>query len=82
MDFIFCATYRHKQMLLALYPQMQGKIYTMKEYADLEKKEDKDIADPWGCSYKVYSNCAKEIKDTLEKIYVKMEEKGLTKKEK
>ena len=79
MDFVFCATYRHKQMILTLYPSMEGKVYTIKEYANAGKKEGIDIADPWGCSYEVYTRCAEEIKENLEKIYEQMEEKGLTK---
>ena len=79
MDFVFCATYRHKQMILTLYPSMEGKVYTIKEYANAGKEEGIDIADPWGCSYEVYTRCAEEIKENLEKIYEQMEEKGLTK---
>ncbi len=75
MDLILCATCHHKEILLLLYPQMRGKIYTMKEYAEIDKKEGIDIADPWGCSYEVYRNCAQEIKETLEKIYIKIEKR-------
>ena len=33
MDVVLCATNSHKQEVLYLYPDMQGKVFTIKEYA-------------------------------------------------
>ena len=68
MDLILCATMQHKQSVLYLYPELKGKIYTMKEYAKLDKDgQDMDIKDPWGYDEFVYRKCASEINECLEK---------------
>lgn len=67
MDVILCATTAHKNNVLNQYPELQGKVYTMKEYAGYPSN-DIDIKDPWGCSYETYRRCAKEIADVIEKI--------------
>lgn len=68
MDLILCATLSHKQSVLCLYPELKGKVYTMKEYAKIDKNgQDMDIKDPWGYDLNVYYNCALEIKECLEK---------------
>ena len=69
MDLILCATQSHKQSVLYLNPSLKGKVYTMKEYAKLDKEgQELDIKDPWGYNENVYKNCAIEIKQCLEKI--------------
>lgn len=69
MDLILCATTSHKQSVLYLYSNLQGKVYTMKEYAKLDKNgQDMDIKDPWGYDEVVYRKCASEIEECLEKI--------------
>ena len=73
MDVILCATTSHKQNVLFLYPNLNGKVYTMKEYAGLDDYgENIDINDPWGYDLNVYYNCAKEIEECLEKIVEKI----------
>lgn len=69
MDLILCATNAHKINVEYLYPNLKGKIYTMKEYAKLDNNgQDMDIKDPWGYDMNVYQNCAKEIEECNEKI--------------
>ncbi len=69
MDLILCATISHKQSVLYLYPQLEGKVFTMKEYAKLDKNgQDMDIKDPWGYDEFVYRKCASEIEECLERI--------------
>lgn len=72
MDIILCATTSHKQNVINRYPKLKEKVYTMKEYAGYSSKE-KDINDPWGCSYETYKKCAKEITECIEKILEKMD---------
>lgn len=73
MDVILCATISHKQSVLYLYPELEGKVFTMKEYAKLDKNgQDMDIKDPWGYDMDVYENCAKEIKECLDIIINKI----------
>ena len=70
MDVILCATLNHKKNIIAMYPELKDKVYTMKEYAGYQEN-DLDIPDPWGYGLDVYKNCAKEIKDCIEKILLK-----------
>ena len=73
MDLILCATVSHKQNVLYLYPELKGKVYTMKEYAKIDKEgQDLDIKDPWGFEEGIYRKCAREIKECLERI-IKLE---------
>lgn len=73
MDIILCATSSHKQSVLYLYPNLNGKVFTMKEYAGLDKNgADLDIKDPWGFDLNVYYNCVNEIYECLEKIIIKL----------
>ena len=67
MDIILCATLNHKKMVVSMYPDLQNKIFTMKEYAGYPSN-DLDISDPWGYGIDVYTNCAKEIKECLDII--------------
>ena len=71
MDLVLCATTRHKELVKVMYPELKGKIYTIKEYADYDK-DDLDINDPWGFNIETYINCAKEIQDCLKKIINKV----------
>lgn len=69
MDLILCATESHKQSVVYMYPELKEKIYTMKEYAKIDKNgQDMDIKDPWGYDINVYQKCAKEIEECLTKI--------------
>lgn len=66
MDLILCATISHKNTVLQIYPNLRGKVYTMKEY--IGNTTDLDIKDPWGYDIDVYRNCASQINDCLEKL--------------
>jgi len=67
MDIILCATTSHKNNVINMYPNLKGKVYTMKEYAGYDNK-DMDIEDPWGYGIETYRECAKEIEDCINKI--------------
>lgn len=71
MDLILCATTNHKNMVGQLYPNLQGKTYTMKEFIE-DTEKGIDIADPWGFDIVVYRKCAAEISKIIEKIIDKM----------
>lgn len=68
MDLILCATHAQLTTLEYMYPEIEHKIFTIKEYAYGPQVEDKDIDDPWGYPITVYEKCAKEIYEALEKI--------------
>ena len=71
MDVILCATYNHKLNVIAMYPELKEKIFTMKEYVGYPEN-DMDISDPWGYGIDVYKKCAKEIEKCIEKILEKV----------
>lgn len=69
MDLVLCATKSHKQTILTMYPDLKGKVYTIKEYAGIDKEGiNVDISDPWGYNMETYNRCANEIYDCLVKI--------------
>jgi len=73
MDIILCATNSHKNMVIAMYPHLVTKIFTMKEYAEIDEDgKNMDIKDPWGYDMETYKNCIEEINMCLEKIIEKL----------
>lgn len=64
---ILTMTRTHKMQVLTAYPQAQGKVYTLKEFAG-EEGYNKDISDPFGMSLKAYKACAAEIRESLTKV--------------
>ena len=63
-DVILVMTERHKQDVIIRYPNLSEKVKLLGEYA--KNKKYKEIDDPWGYSFEVYENCAKEIVDSVE----------------
>lgn len=41
MDLVLCATTTHKSTVLNMYPKLDGKVYTMKEYVGITENRDK-----------------------------------------
>ncbi len=74
MDLILCATRSHKDELLYIYPNLKGKIYTLKEYVNYNREyHDKiNIKDPWGYDIETYRSCVAEIDECLEKLLTKI----------
>lgn len=64
-DLILTMTRRHKAQILELDPSACGKIFTLKEFAQVE--DELDISDPYGQSLEVYRRCAAEIEESLNK---------------
>ena len=76
MDLVLCATRYHKQDVLELYPELQGKVFTMKEYVEYNEQnhDEIDIADPWGYDKETYLECSKEISECIELLLKKIKE--------
>ncbi len=74
MDIILCATVKHKIAVLDIYPELENKVYTMKEYIDYERQyHDKiDIKDPWGYDVETYRYCLSEIDECVNKLIEKI----------
>lgn len=74
MDLILCATSSHKNSVLSIYPEIEGRVYTLKEYVGYNKKYHKkiDLDDPWGYGEDVYRFCASEINECLDLLLKKI----------
>ena len=74
MDLILCTTSRHKRDVLRIYPELEGKVFTMKEYVgyDREYHDKIDIKDPWGYDIETYRSCIAEIDECLELLIKKI----------
>lgn len=71
MDLILCATNSHKKLLTQMYPNLKERIFTMKEYVQIDKN-DLDIKDPWGYDISVYRYCAGQIDKCIELLIEKI----------
>lgn len=69
MELILCMTQSHKYSVLQMYPELQGKVVTLKEYIG---EENLDIADPWGYDITIYRFCAAEIEKCLQLLLEKL----------
>ena len=74
MDIILCATNSHKITVLNMYPNLEGKVFTLKEYVRYDKEFHTkiDLEDPWGYGEDVYRFCASEINECLELLLGKI----------
>lgn len=64
-DLILTMSLSHKEQLISKFGFLQGKIYTLKEYA---YGIEEDIADPFGQGIRAYKQARDEIKDAIDKI--------------
>ena len=77
MDLILCATKTHKANLILAYNNLKEKIFTMKEYAELDNNgQDLDVKDPWGLNINTFRMCAAEISLCVDKIIEKINKEG------
>ena len=67
--YILVMTEKHKRDVITRYPMYADKVKLLGEYA--KDKEYKEIDDPWGYSFEVYEECAKEIVDSIEGVIKK-----------
>ena len=62
-DLILTMTTAHKELVLQLYPEVQEKIFTLKEYT--APYTSKDISDPFGGDYHQYEQTYLELKQYI-----------------
>ena len=74
MDLILCATKSHKEAVIAMYPDLKEKTFTLKEYVNYNRQyhDSIDIKDPWGYDIETYRSCAGEIDECLELLIKKL----------
>lgn len=71
-DLIICMTQQHKYSILAYFPKLKEKVFTLKEYVFKGKCKNIDIDDPWGYNIKIYNACAKEIVECVDKLLLEL----------
>lgn len=69
MDLILCMTNSHKNRIKLMYPNLENRVFLIKEYVGLEG----EVADPWGGTLSTYSACANELNTYIELILQKEE---------
>src|SRR6185295_14018071 len=67
-DFIFGMTHSHVDSVMLLYPQMSEKVFLLREFDETLDPFEKDISDPIGGSYEVYTNCRDQIEQGIASI--------------
>lgn len=71
-DLILTMTTDHKQLLLEMMPECNGKVYALKEYAHIDEnftdEPSLDIIDPFGGKIEEYRETAKEIEQAIDTL--------------
>jgi protein-tyrosine phosphatase len=69
-DLIFCMTTRHRAQVLEWCPEVEKRVYLLREFTQdpPSLQSDMDIPDPIGKPYGEYKRCFEVIKDALHKI--------------
>jgi protein-tyrosine-phosphatase len=67
-DLILTMSPTHEQAILALAPLLDGKVYTLGEYAG----ENAEIADPYGGNHAIYEACTVQLEKILAKVWGKI----------
>jgi protein-tyrosine-phosphatase len=69
---IIAMTNEHKEEILSRSPESAGKVFTLHEYSDGDRR--KNVEDPYGLSFKTYKECAREIWEAVEKLVKKLDD--------
>lgn len=69
-DLIFVMTHAHREQILALAPDIEPRVYLLKEFANIpvSAEEELDVPDPMGGSMHAYQECIAIIKEAINKI--------------
>ncbi|MCF6465036.1 low molecular weight protein arginine phosphatase [Clostridium sp. Cult2] len=64
-DLILTMGLSHKELLISKFDFIQGKVYTLKEYA---YGKEEDIDDPFGGNIQAYNKAKEDIKEALKEM--------------
>lgn len=64
-DYIFGLTHSHVDSINLLYPQAAEKTFLLREFDETLEPYEKDISDPIGGSYEIYTNCRDQIEQGI-----------------
>lgn len=71
-DLILTMTTGHKHLLIEMMPEYNGKVYTLKEYVqidvDIIDDSSLDITDPFGGNIDIYRKTAQEIEHAIDTL--------------
>ncbi|MGI6678052.1 MAG: low molecular weight protein arginine phosphatase [Dehalobacterium sp.] len=70
-DYIFTMTLLQKQQILYVYPEGEGKTFTLKEFA-FDALGDLNIDDPYGYDLDYYRRCSLQLEDIISRILEKI----------
>jgi glycine hydroxymethyltransferase len=73
-DYIFGMTHSHVDTVALLYPQAAEKTFLLREFDDTLESFEKDIADPIGSSYEIYTHCRDQIEQGIASLLKFMEQ--------
>ncbi len=73
-DYIFAMTHAHVDTISLLYPGAADKTFLLREFDEAVPSFEKDISDPIGCSYEVYSHCREQIQQSIKSLLKFMEQ--------
>ena len=68
-DLILCMTPEHRNELKNIFPEMEGKIFTLKEFNKKQKPENETIDDPIGLSFNFYRRIYQEIEAEVKRVF-------------
>ena len=57
-DMIFTMTRRHRDVILAHWPELNGRVHTV-------MRDGTDVSDPFGMPVDIYQRCAEQVKNNL-----------------
>lgn len=69
-DLVLTMTKGHRSSILSLFPEFEGKVFTIFEYIG----ENDEVIDPFGGDMATYRKTAAQIKNVIEKIFLKIKE--------
>lgn len=69
-DLILTMTMGHKVSILSVYPSFKEKIFTIFEYIG----ENGEVSDPFGGDIESYRKTAAQLKNVIEKVFLKIKE--------
>jgi protein-tyrosine-phosphatase len=69
-DLVLTMTEAHRFSILSKYPSMKDKVFTLMECIG----ENKEVSDPFGGDIATYRSTAKQLKEAIEKLFIKIME--------
>jgi len=68
-DLVLCMSSEHKNDLSQIFPHLEDKIFTLKEYSNQNTQNSISIADPYGRSIDKYQETYKLITGEIDRIF-------------